>query len=375
MIYFDNAATTKPCANALKCAEKFNDQMFYNPSALYRGGLANSKEIKQAKDSILSCIGANSGYELIFTSCGTESDNLATFCCVKRGVYLTDMGEHAAIHQAFLTLKNKGESINFVSLNSDGSVNTNELYEFIKDNRVDFVSIMHVNNETGAINDINTIARNVKALNPKIIFHSDGVQAFGKIPFNISEDIDLYSISAHKINGLKGVGALIKKKKLNLSPYIIGGGQENGYRSGTENIFGIKVFDYVASEHYKNLISNYNKVNQLNEFVKMGLNKEIFTIISSEKCSPYILSVSASGLKGEVIMHSLEEYGIYVGNGSACSSKHKYSRVIEACGYKPNVLDGVIRISFSHENTQEEAEKLVDSLNEIAIRLKGIIKK
>ncbi len=374
MIYFDNAATTKPNFDAIKKAEKFNNEMFYNPSALYRGGLANSKEIKQAKENILACIGAN-GYEVIFTSCGTESDNLATFCCVKRGVYVTDMGEHSAIYQAFLTLKNKGETVKFISLNKDGSVNCEEIYEYVSNNRVDFISIMHVNNETGAINDVNNIARTIKSINPKIIFHVDGVQAFGKIPFNISDDIDLYSISAHKINGLKGVGALIKKKKLNLVPYIIGGGQENGYRSGTENIFGIKVFEYVAQVHYSNIQTNFNKVKRLKERVISGIDKDIFTVISGENCSPYILSISASGLKGEVIMHSLEECGIYVGNGSACSSKHKYSRVIEACGYKPDVLDGVIRISFSVENTIEETEKLIESLNAIGKRLKEIILK
>jgi cysteine desulfurase len=221
---------------------------------------------------------------------------------------------------------------------------------------------------------VNKIAETLKKINPKILIHVDGVQSFGKIPFAISDCIDYYSISAHKINGIKGVGALIKRKNAKLSPLIHGGGQENGLRSGTENVFGIKVFDLVTKEHYQNLQKNYEHVKMLNNMVKQGLNSDIFTIISSEKSSPYILSVSAVGLRGEVIMHSLEEKGVLVGNGSACSSKNPFSRVIQACGYDNKVLDGVLRISFSHENTIEETEYLINVLNEIAKNLKGIMK-
>lgn len=374
MIYLDNAATTKPSKKALDSASVFNDEAFFNPSALYRGGLNNAKEIRKAKETILNSLDA-SNFDVIFTSCGTESDNMATFCAIKRGTFVTDKGEHSAMYQGFLTLKNKGEKVEFIDLNKDGSVNTDKLYDFIKNNKVDFVSIMHVNNETGAINDVNEIARQVKSINGKIIFHVDGVQAFGKLPFSMSNDIDLYSISAHKINALKGVGALIKRKNLVLSPYIIGGGQENGLRSGTENIFGIKVFEFATVEHYSNLKNNYEYVNELNLMARNGLDKDIFEIISSPNASPYILCVSAKGLRGEVIMHSLEEKGIYVGNGSACSSKHRFSRVIEACGYRNDVLDGVVRISFSHENTKEEIEIFINEINSICKRLKGIMLK
>ena len=232
MIYLDNAATTKPSESALKQAEKFNSDLFFNPSALYRYGLTVAKEIKNAKETILRHLGSTN-HEVIFTSCGSESDNMAIFGAVKRGVFITSAGEHSAVYKSFLELKNLGKEIYFAPLNSDGSVNELELYRLIKEHKTTFVSIMHVNNETGAINNVNEIAKNIKAIDKSIIFHVDGVQAYGKIPFKLSSNIDLYSISAHKINALKGTGALIKRKNLNVSPLIIGGGQENGLRSGT----------------------------------------------------------------------------------------------------------------------------------------------
>ena len=374
LIYFDNAATTKPSINALKSAEKFNNQLFFNPSALYREGLNIAGEIKRSKELILKSLGVSTNtFDVIFTSCGSESDNMAIFGCVKRGVFVTDKGEHSAVYKSFLELKNRGLQVEFIDLNIDGGVNERALYDYVKNNRVDFVSIMHVNNETGAINDVNKIAKNIKSINSKIIFHSDGVQAFGKIPYRLNDYVDLYSISAHKINALKGVGALIKRKKLNVSPLIFGGGQENGLRSGTENVYGIKVFEFATKEKYDNLLINFENAAKIKKYIIDNLDKEIFKVISSENSSPYILSVSAVGLKGEVLMHILEQENIIVGNGSACSSKNKYSRIIESCGYDKNVLEGVIRISFSCENTIEQAKKLVESLNLNGKKLKGII--
>lgn len=373
MIYFDNAATTKPSKNALKYAEKFNEEAFFNPSALYRGGLDAKKEINAAKESILKNLGSKA-HEVIFTSCGTESDNTAVFGAVKRGTFVTDKGEHAAIYKSFLEQKNRGNTVEFIDLEKDGRVNLNKLYAYLENNNADFVSVMHVNNETGAINDVAEIAKRVKAINPKTIFHSDGVQAYGKIPFTITGDIDFYSISAHKINGLKGVGALIKKKGVNLSPYLIGGGQENGYRSGTENVFGIKVFEYASNEHYASIKETYDRCEILKKKIIDGLNKDLFFIVSGENSSPYVLSVSAIGLRGEVLMHSLETKGIYVGNGSACSAKNRYSRIIEACGYKDKILDGVLRISLSRDSTEEEVDILIKELNASATKLKGIMK-
>ena len=373
MIYFDNAATTKPSKEALLKAQVFNDEKYFNPSALYNGGLASAKEIKVAKESVLRNLGALS-HEVIFTSCGSESDNLAIFCSVKRGVYLTSKGEHSAVYKSFLELKNRGQKVEFISLNKNGSVNTNELYDYVKNNQVDFISIVHVNNETGAINDVNTIAKTVKSINKNIIFHVDGVQAYGKIPYRLSNDIDFYAISAHKINALKGVGALVKKKGVKLSPLIFGGGQENGLRSGTENVFGIKVFEYAGQEKYSSLKDNYKKALEIKQYILDNLDKNLFEIISDEKCSPYVFTISAVGVRGEVVMHALETQGVIIGNGSACSSKNRFSRVIEACGFDERVLDGVIRLSFNTDNTIEQAQTVTELLNTTVKKLKGIMK-
>jgi cysteine desulfurase len=373
MIYLDNAATTKPSAAALEKAKIFNNEYFFNPSSLYSGGLNCARQIKEAKESILKNLGTVS-HEVFFTSCGSESDNMAIFCAVKRGVFITDKGEHSAVYKSFLELKNRGHKIEFIDLNADGSVNVEKLYEYVKNNPVDFVSIVHVNNETGAVNNVAEIAKNLKSINRKIIFHSDGVQAYGKMPFRLTQDIDLYSISAHKINGLKGCGALIRKKGLNLSPFIHGGGQENGLRSGTENIFGIKVFQYCGEEKYAYINENYKKVNEIKQYFIDNLDKKYFQIISSKNSSPYILSVSAVGLRGEVVMHSLEQEGIIVGNGSACSSKNRFSRVIEACGFNEKILDGMIRFSFSVDSTLEEAKIAVEKVSFVVQKLKGIMR-
>ena len=372
MVYLDNAATTKPSALALQQAEKFNNEMFFNPSGLYSSGISCSKEIKSAKEYILATLRALNK-DVCFTSCGSESDNLAIFGLSKRGYYCTSKGEHSAVYKSFLELKNRGKNVEFFDLNKDGSVNVPKMLEFVKNNDVSFVSIMHVNNETGAINDINYIAKEIKKINNKIIFHSDGVQAFGKIDYSLSSDVDMYSISAHKINALKGVGALIFKKGLVLTPLIFGGGQENGLRSGTENLFGIKVFEYATKEKMSDLKNNFNLVKSFKEYITCNIDKTLFEIISSENGSPYILTVSAVGLRGETVMHILEKKGFIVGNGSACSSKNRYSRVIEACGYKNDVLDGVIRISFSNCNTIDEIKLFTDELNKTVKELKRVM--
>lgn len=375
MIYFDNAATTKPSIEALDCAEKFNKEFYFNPSALYREGVNISKEIKNVKNVILRSLGVSSDkYDVIFTASGTESDNTAIFCSVKRGCFVTDKGEHSAVYKSFLELKQQGKTIQFIDLLKSGEINKDLLYDYVRHNEVDFVSIMHVNNETGAINDINEISNKLKEINPKIIIHCDGVQAFGKIPYRMSDKIDFYSISAHKINALKGVGALIRKKRVPISPLVYGGGQEDGLRSGTENVFGIKVFESAILNHYKNILANFNIVKEINDYIRNNLDKNYFNILSTENASPYILSISAIGLKGEVMMHCLEQEEIIVGNGSACSSKNRFSRVIEACGYSKDILDGVIRLSFSYENTIDEAKIVVNTLNVLAKKLKGIMR-
>lgn len=373
MIYLDNAATTKPNEQAVKFAEKYLFEKFYNPSAMYKEGHEVQGELKKARSALLSCIGLETDFELIFTSCGTEADNQAIFSFAKRGNAVTTMGEHSAVHASFLELKNKGiAQPRFAPLLADGRVDVDKLLELV-DEKTSFVSVIHVNNETGAINDVNAIAKLVKKKNPRAIFHSDGVQAFGKIPFRLSKEIDLYSVSAHKIGGLKGVGALIKRKSLTLPPYIIGGGQENGRRSGTENVFGIMQFTAAAMEKFATIKEDYERLSGYKRMIVDGLDKSVFKILSAENSTPYITSVSAVGLRGEILLHILNDKGVVVGTGSACSSnaKNRYSRVILACGIDEKIADGVIRISFSSQTTKEEVETAISVLNDCSRELKA----
>jgi cysteine desulfurase len=366
MIYLDNAATTKPLHEAFERAQIFVEEKFYNPSALYNEGYALQGELKKARSVLLSKIADESFFELIFTSCGTESDNQAIFSYAKRGNAVTTAGEHSAVSASFAELKNKGIETRFAPLCQDGRVDVEKLLALI-DEKTTFVSVIHVSNETGAINDVNAIAKQVKAKNPRVIFHSDGVQAYGKLPVRLSKDIDLYSVSAHKIGGLKGVGALIKRKSLQLPPYLIGGGQESGRRSGTENVFGIKQFEYAAEHKFKSLREDYARLQTYRETLWKNLDKDVYFRLSNEDTSPYILTVSARGLRGEILLHMANDKGLIVGTGSACSSnaKTRYNKVVLACGYDEKTADGVLRLSFSPQTTEEEILRAGEILNEV----------
>ncbi|MBQ9729990.1 MAG: cysteine desulfurase [Clostridia bacterium] len=372
MIYLDNAATTKPNLQAVERARVYLTDNFYNPSALYKEGFAMQNDIKKARSALLSFVANEREFEWVFTSCGTESDNHAVFTFAKRGNAVTAEGEHSAIENSFKELQNRGVEVRKAPLEKDGSVNVEKLLSLI-DEKTSFVSVMHVNNETGAINDINAIAKAVKQKNPRAIFHSDGVQAYGKLPVRLEKEVDLYSVSAHKIGGLKGVGGLIKRKSLVLSPYIYGGGQEQGRRSGTENTFGIMQFAFAAEQKYAAISADFARLSSYREKFWELLDRDIFTRISSENASPYILCLSAKGLRGEILLHLANDEGLIIGTGSACSSnaKTRYSRVLKACGYDNETADGELRISFSSETTEEEVERGAQILNAVARKLKG----
>ena len=365
MIYLDNAATTRPDRGCLEEAQQFIYQNFYNPSALYAEGYNLHIMLKQARANILSLI-ADDNYEVIFTSCGTEADNHALFCGGRRGNVVTTMGEHAAVFSAAAELKQRGIEVRLAPLRSDGGVDEDELVRLV-DDKTSLVSVIHVNNETGAVNDVNAIAKKVKAKNPRALFHSDGVQAFGKIPFKLSENIDLYSTSSHKIGGMKGTGALFKRKKLVLKPFIFGGGQENGMRSGTENVFGIKMFELAAIKHYGMLRENFYNAKELSYKLWSLLDKQLFVRISPENGSPYILTVGAKGVRGETILHEADDRGLIIGTGSACSSndKKRYSRVILACGVGEEVADGILRLSLGSETCESDVVQAAAILNSV----------
>ncbi len=374
MIYLDNAATTRPDSECLEKAEKYLTEKFYNPSALYAEGYNLHRELVKTRSDLLNLVANDRDFNLIFTSCGTEADNHAVFCGGRRGNVVTTAGEHSAVFSAVNELKERGIEVRFAPLNGDGSVSVQELLNLV-DNNTSLVSVIHVNNETGAINDINAIAKAVKTKNARTLFHSDGVQAFGKIPFKLGANIDLYSVSAHKIGGLKGTGALIKRKNLVLKPLIYGGGQEDGLRSGTENVFGIKMLELAAKKRYGKTEENFKYVGKLNALLRDKLDKNLFKFISTENGSPYILCLAASGVRGEIILHEVNDKGLIIGTGSACSSnsKKRYSRIILSCGIDEDTADGVLRISFCPENTVEEVKRAAEILNETVKRRKEIM--
>ena len=368
MIYLDNAATTRPDGGAVQSALHFLENDFFNPSALYREGFAAHKELDSARKNILAHIASPSEYELTFTASGSEADNLALFCSASRGNIVTTEGEHAAVFNSAKEQQNRGTGVRFAKLTKDGGVDIENLLSLMDEN-TSLVSVIHVNNETGAINPIAEIAKRVKQKKGTALFHSDGVQAFGKISVRLTREIDLYTISAHKIGGVRGAAGLIAKKGVHVRPLVFGGGQEKGLRSGTENLFAIKQFEFAAADKFADLEADYRRIAELNRYFREHLRKDVFKIISSPQASPYILSISAEGLRGEVLLHMLDDEGVIVGTGSACSSKNRYSRVILACGMREKDADGVLRLSFSSQNTEAEAEKAVEIINRCAMRL------
>jgi cysteine desulfurase len=219
---------------------------------------------------------------------------------------------------------------------------------------------------------VNLIAKLVKQKNSKLIFHTDGVQSFLKIPYKLSNDVDMYSFSAHKICALKGVGGLVYKRSLPIKPLFYGGGQEKNFRSGTENTFGISVLGEVV-KYYSNIEENFEHVKNLNRLFKDNLRDDI-VVVSSENASPYIISFSIPGVKAEIMQRVLDDNGILVGTGSACSSKLGVSRIITNCGLDRKVADGVLRVSFIYGTTEEEVSTAVDAIKKCAQKLKVVLK-
>lgn len=371
IVYLDNAATTAPDSEILSSAvESYKDE-YFNPSALYREGRNAKSTLEKARADILSCF---KGRDLIFTSCGTEADNTAIFSFARRGNIVTTEGEHPAVYKAFETLKQKGIEVRYAKLTYGGAVDEDDLLSKIDKNTC-FCSVVHVNNETGAVNDVSALSKKVKKINPRTVFHTDAVQSFLKIPANYSKEVDLISVSAHKIKALKGVGALIFNSDMHVLPLIIGGGQEKGVRSGTENVLGIKVFGDCCKKYSENLLENYEKVSAIKKAFVEKLDERYFKVISPENASPYVLSLAAPTLRGEVLQTVMDDLGYIIGKGSACSSKAPHSRVLKAFESDKSVLDGAIRISFIFDTDISAALAAANELNRQAEKLYGIINK
>ncbi len=362
MIFLDNASTTKIYKEALEDYVMFSNNSFYNPSSLYKPGVTVSSQINTARKSIINLLGGSVFDNLIFTSGATEANNFAINGILRKnmGKLLFSIAEHPSVYNVALNLKNLGYNVEFVNILKDGTIDE---VDFVK--KLDgaaFVSIMHVNNETGAINNIKRLVEIAKTKNPKIIFHCDGVQAFGKIKVNVSSlGVDLYTISAHKIHGPKGVGALYIKKGITLKPLMQGGGQEFALRSGTENTCGIISFAKACEISCKNIETNLKYVAELKELFISEITKDFSAIInSSENALPYIVSFAVPKVKAETILHMAEAEGVLISNGSACSSKHTDNRILSAMGIENNIIISSVRVSFSFDTTKEEVINACD---------------
>ena len=362
LIYLDNAATTRIYPEVAKSVLEESEEDFFNPSALYKPSVALSVKIKNAREEIKAALKAPEG-ELYFLSGGTEADNTALFCTrkAKGSRVIVGLGEHDAIINSANQLAQQGFDVQYAPINPDGSVNVEEFEKLLNEN-VSLVSIMHVSNETGAINDIARLVRLTRKYAPKAVFHSDGVQAFGKIKVNLRAlDVDLYTISAHKIHGPKGIGGLFIKKGVSIRPLIFGGGQEKGFRSGTENAPCIIGFAKAVKITNDNFATDYSKKSTFREQLIAKLKKNIddMVVVSPQNdFAPNILTVAFKDVRGEVLLHDIEDSGILVGIGSACSSHHE-SRFKGLLGLDERHKDGIIRFSTSYESDINDIDFVV----------------
>ncbi|MBP5331767.1 MAG: cysteine desulfurase [Lachnospiraceae bacterium] len=373
--YFDNAATTRVCPEAVEIMELVMREDYGNPSSKHTKGFEAEKYIRDAAAGIATTLHA-APKEIIFTSGGTESNNMAIIGSAlankRRGNHvIASAFEHPAVYNPMLSLEEFGFEVEFVPVDNMGHIDPEQLASMVKDETV-LVSIMYVNNETGAVQDIPALSEAVKKKNPQVVFHSDAIQAYGKYRINPKkEGIDLLSVSGHKLHGPKGSGFLYAGENIRLRPLIFGGGQQKDRRSGTENVPAIAGLNVAAEKIYSDFNTRTEKLYGLKEQMIKALSAfdwaHVNAVPSDIRASaPHILSVSFDGIKAEVLLHALEERGVYVSSGSACSSNHPgISGTLKAIGVPQKYLDSTLRFSFCKDNTSEEVDYCVECLKEL----------
>lgn len=379
-IYLDHASTTPPSQLVMDSVNSSMLTCYGNPSSLHRMGMLAEKEIKKAKETVSKFIKC-SEREIVFTSGGTESNNLAIKGIIgnRKGRIITSAIEHPSVLSTIEFLETKGCEVIYIPVNSQGLVDEMDIFNALTPDTL-LVSIMHVNNEVGSIQPIDKIANIIKTYNRQnnkdIKFHVDAVQSFGKMPLDMSVTlVDLMSFSGHKINGLKGVGGLFIRGKVELKPLTHGGQQENSIRPGTENILGIVALSKAVEEKNLNMKILYHEMEKYRNIMIDRFRPHDFIKINGDG-SPYILNVSIVGTKGEVMLHSLEMERIYVSTGSACSSKKKnQSHVLKAMKLKDEEIDGAIRISFGSGLTEELVATAADVIIKKSHEIRSIINK
>lgn len=372
-VYLDNAATTRPLEGLGGLYEEYARDLWHNPSALYGPAVAVRRRLEGARAKVLEGLGSLE-HRCLFNSGGTEGANMAVRFGARRrkgASYVCGGFEHPCVEQSFLALKEGGEDVRFASGSRDGSTSLESVLELVDESTI-LVSVMHVNNETGAINDIEAIGEAVKARAPHAVFHVDGVQAFLRVPVPDFSNIDYYTASAHKVHGLKGTGALFYKPGSPLREMLRGGGQENGLRSGTENVLGALAMAEATSWFLERGDSARKSIRAAREaFLDEIRGDGAIQLVCPEGCADHILAIRARGTRGETLMHALEADGIQVSTGSACSSKKGRSRAAKALGVPQEAAQEMVRVSFSPFTTEDEARHAARRLGEHARNLRA----
>ncbi len=369
-VYLDNSATTRCFDEVAQLAAKVMAQDYGNPSSMHLKGVESEKYLRHAREVIAKNLKV-SEKEILFTSGGTESDNMAligtAFANQRAGRHLiTTRIEHPAILQTMQYLEKQDFEVTYLPVDTNGQVRLEELQKALRKDTI-LVSIMHTNNEIGSLQPIAEAGAMIKRFNPSIVFHVDAVQGYGKFRIQPKRmNIDLLSVSAHKIHGPKGIGFLYINEKIKIHPIIWGGGQQKGMRSGTENVPAIAGMALAIETIYKNLDEEVEKLYRLKQrFIEGAMKIENVKIngLTGRDSAPHVVSLSVRGVRSEVLLHALEDKGIYVSAGSACASnKPAVSATLQAIGVEKDLLDSTIRFSFSVFTTPEEIDYTLQNL-------------
>lgn len=381
--YFDNSASTKVSEKAIDIMLKTMREDYANSSAKHIKGVDAEKYVKDAAETIAKTLKVKKS-EIIFTSGGTESNNmtlLGTAMAKKRlGKHIIISGiEHPAVYMPATFLAEEGFELTVLPVDKTGRVDLEVLKESIREDTI-LVSIMYVNNEIGAVEPVDEISKIIKSKNANTLFHVDAIQAYTKFKINPkTQGIDMLSASGHKFHGPKGVGFLYINSDVKINPIIFGGGHQRGMRSGTLNTTGIAGMGVAAKEAYDEFDKRIEKIKSLKNFIMDELEKIEGVVLNTgrgDNFAPQIISVSFEDIRAEVLLHALEDRGIYVSSGSACSSNHPgISGTLKAVGIREDLLDATIRISLSELNNMEEAKYLIDNLNELLPLLRKFVRK
>ena len=373
MAYLDNSATTQPCRAAVEAMVRCMTEGFYNPSSVYRPAVDAFRVVRECRETLLKAVHGD-GCDLYFTSGGTESNNLAILgaAAKMRGPRICAVSavEHPSVREPFERLRAEGWDVRVIGVSEDGALRWDELERALDDGAA-LVSCMQVNNETGALLDAERLRRTV---NGRALIHVDGVQGFLRVPFDM-KNADLYTLSGHKIHGPKGIGALVVRRGVRLEPRQIGGGQERGMRSGTENTPGIAGLHAAAKElvAVQSTLGGelmQKKLHLIGKF-REAVPEMLVNGPEPEHAAPHIVNLSFPGVRGEVMLHALESEGVYASTGSACSSKKlKVSGVLTAMGVAPARAEWALRFSLSPHTTMEEIDDAAQKLGAIYASLK-----